>query len=92
MTDSNTRKPTKLCVKKKWCKDYKLALWINKEAANNLLVIHRFYSKVLGRDVSNSVIMRRAIGCLVDQIGKLLKEKNIEKIQAEGIIVTRFTR
>ena len=80
----------KMCISRKG--NRKLNIWINQKSSDHLGFLNKFYAKALKREVSDSLIVRRALGALFDSVGQSVKDKDLEAIYTEAVQLARHIR
>lgn len=85
ITEQTRTKKKKLYVKRNQDKSHHTHIWLNQKAVDNLEVANTFYARVLSGEVSNSIIVRRALEFLGGRIIDLINAKDTKDIYQEGI-------
>lgn len=86
------REPKKMVSKRDPRKNTQVNIWLNPATRERLQWLQVYYAKVLGREVSSTVIIRRAIEALLLIQKPLVEEHIVDKIHLEAAALARHVR
>lgn len=84
-------KSTKMCTKK-GPKVRRANFWVNQMTGDNLDYLREFYTAILGRQVSISLVVRRSLEMFADYIRALRKQDDQDRLNHEAIEIAKHTR